>query len=166
MPSLTDDAIAIIRVGDPKYFILQHHNIQLNPERIFRTLDELYESSFSVNSFSIPDELEEWACVDVVHSVALSLLLPIPFYQNHMILVGPLSILLPIFFIKPYGINRAIIDSSINIPVYRWTVHWKFGRDFDQKFYGTCLHVIRRCNNVLYLRGVPEDEEIEDADRD
>lgn len=24
----------------------------------------------------------------------------------------------------------------------------------------------RRCNNVLYLRGVPEDEEIEDADRD
>lgn len=25
---------------------------------------------------------------------------------------------------------------------------------------------IHRCNNVLYLRGVPEDEEIEDADRD
>ncbi|KAL9399509.1 hypothetical protein Peur_008470 [Populus x canadensis] len=29
-----------------------------------------------------------------------------------------------------------------------------------------CLQVICRCNNVLYLHGVPEDEEIEDAEQD
>jgi len=37
---------------------------------------------------------------------------------------------------------------------------------FLQKIYWVLLHVICRCNNVLYLRGVPEDEDIEDADRD
>ncbi|RVW57518.1 hypothetical protein CK203_000186 [Vitis vinifera] len=28
------------------------------------------------------------------------------------------------------------------------------------------MYFFYRCNNVLYLRGVPEDEEIEEADRD
>ncbi|BBG96241.1 small nuclear ribonucleoprotein F [Prunus dulcis] len=28
------------------------------------------------------------------------------------------------------------------------------------------MYATRRCNNVLYLRGVPEDEEIEDAEQE
>ncbi|KAL2892806.1 putative small nuclear ribonucleoprotein F [Bienertia sinuspersici] len=31
---------------------------------------------------------------------------------------------------------------------------------------GDLGEILIRCNNVLYLRGVPEDEEIEDADKD
>jgi len=31
---------------------------------------------------------------------------------------------------------------------------------------GNLGEILIRCNNVLYLRGVPEDEEIADADRD
>ncbi|PHU05702.1 Small nuclear ribonucleoprotein F [Capsicum chinense] len=31
---------------------------------------------------------------------------------------------------------------------------------------GSLGEILIRCNNVLYLRGVPEDEELEDADRD
>ncbi|GAY37156.1 hypothetical protein CUMW_026900 [Citrus unshiu] len=36
----------------------------------------------------------------------------------------------------------------------------------DGQFSGNLGEILIRCNNVLYLRGVPEDEEIEDADRD
>ncbi|KAJ4828142.1 hypothetical protein Tsubulata_005017 [Turnera subulata] len=36
----------------------------------------------------------------------------------------------------------------------------------DGQFTGNLGEILIRCNNVLYLRGVPEDEEIEDADRD
>ncbi|XP_077234342.1 small nuclear ribonucleoprotein family protein [Tasmannia lanceolata] len=31
---------------------------------------------------------------------------------------------------------------------------------------GNLGEILIRCNNVLYLRGVPEDEEIEDVERD
>ncbi|XP_042435991.1 probable small nuclear ribonucleoprotein F [Zingiber officinale] len=34
----------------------------------------------------------------------------------------------------------------------------------DGQFTGNLGEILIRCNNVLYLRGVPEDEEIEDAD--
>ncbi|CAL9753109.1 unnamed protein product [Musa acuminata subsp. burmannicoides] len=34
----------------------------------------------------------------------------------------------------------------------------------DGQFSGNLGEILIRCNNVLYLRGVPEDEEIEDAD--
>jgi hypothetical protein len=37
---------------------------------------------------------------------------------------------------------------------------------FLEKIYRICLQVICRCNNVLYLYGVPGDEEIEDAEQD
>ncbi|KAA0066721.1 putative small nuclear ribonucleoprotein F [Cucumis melo var. makuwa] len=36
----------------------------------------------------------------------------------------------------------------------------------DGQFTGSLGEILIRCNNVLYLRGVPEDEEIEDAERD
>ncbi|OVA07412.1 Ribonucleoprotein LSM domain [Macleaya cordata] len=36
----------------------------------------------------------------------------------------------------------------------------------DGQFTGNLGEILIRCNNVLYLRGVPEDEEIEDADKD
>ncbi|CAN1785927.1 Probable small nuclear ribonucleoprotein F [Linum perenne] len=36
----------------------------------------------------------------------------------------------------------------------------------DGQFTGNLGEILIRCNNVLYLRGVPEDEDIEDADRD
>ncbi|XP_072962233.1 probable small nuclear ribonucleoprotein F isoform X1 [Typha angustifolia] len=34
----------------------------------------------------------------------------------------------------------------------------------DGQFSGNLGEILIRCNNVLYLRGVPEDEEIEDAE--
>ncbi|KAK8501255.1 hypothetical protein V6N13_026957 [Hibiscus sabdariffa] len=36
----------------------------------------------------------------------------------------------------------------------------------DGQFTGNLGEILIRCNNVLYLRGVPEDEDIEDADKD
>ncbi|CAK9159627.1 unnamed protein product [Ilex paraguariensis] len=36
----------------------------------------------------------------------------------------------------------------------------------DGQFTGSLGEILIRCNNVLYLRGVPEDEEIEEADQD
>ncbi|KAG2675965.1 hypothetical protein I3760_12G029300 [Carya illinoinensis] len=36
----------------------------------------------------------------------------------------------------------------------------------DGQFTGNLGEILIRCNNVLYLRGVPEDEEIEEADKD
>ncbi|PON75939.1 Sm-like protein Lsm6/SmF [Parasponia andersonii] len=36
----------------------------------------------------------------------------------------------------------------------------------DGQFTGILGEIFIRCNNVLYLRGVPEDEEIEDAEQD
>nr|GEW52096.1 probable small nuclear ribonucleoprotein F [Tanacetum cinerariifolium] len=36
----------------------------------------------------------------------------------------------------------------------------------DGQFTGSLGEILIRCNNVLYMRGVPEDEEIEEADRD
>ncbi|GMG98513.1 hypothetical protein Nepgr_000353 [Nepenthes gracilis] len=36
----------------------------------------------------------------------------------------------------------------------------------EGQFTGNLGEILIRCNNVLYLRGVPEDEELEDAERD
>ncbi|KAG9446919.1 hypothetical protein H6P81_013047 [Aristolochia fimbriata] len=36
----------------------------------------------------------------------------------------------------------------------------------DGQFTGNLGEILIRCNNVLYLRGVPQDEEIEDAEKD
>jgi small nuclear ribonucleoprotein F len=36
----------------------------------------------------------------------------------------------------------------------------------DGESTGNLGEILIRCNNVLYIRGVPEDEEIEEADRD
>ncbi|CDO99818.1 unnamed protein product [Coffea canephora] len=36
----------------------------------------------------------------------------------------------------------------------------------EGQFTGNLGEILIRCNNVLYIRGVPEDEEVEDADRD
>ncbi|KAG2407598.1 small nuclear ribonucleoprotein [Vigna angularis] len=36
----------------------------------------------------------------------------------------------------------------------------------EGQFTGNLGEILIRCNNVLYLRGVPEDEEIEDAAED
>ncbi|KAL0403610.1 UNVERIFIED_CONTAM: putative small nuclear ribonucleoprotein F [Sesamum radiatum] len=36
----------------------------------------------------------------------------------------------------------------------------------DGQSTGSLGEILIRCNNVLYLRGVPEDEEIEEADQD
>ncbi|KAJ6958793.1 hypothetical protein NC653_040427 [Populus alba x Populus x berolinensis] len=83
---------------------------------------------------------------------------------------------------------ECLIHSWENTEEYiGWTVHWKSGRDFDQMLgtirklrieaeavsfknrrleHNMVLNDLTLCNNVLYLRGVPEDESIEDADRD
>ncbi|KAI6682575.1 hypothetical protein NL676_036456 [Syzygium grande] len=36
----------------------------------------------------------------------------------------------------------------------------------DGQFTGSLGEILIRCNNVLYLRGVPEDEDLEDANQD
>ncbi|MFS7957492.1 putative sm-like protein Lsm6/SmF [Helianthus anomalus] len=36
----------------------------------------------------------------------------------------------------------------------------------DGQFTGNLGEILIRCNNVLHLRGAPEDEEIDEADRD
>lgn len=36
----------------------------------------------------------------------------------------------------------------------------------DGQFTGNLGEILIRCNNVLYIRGVPEDEDIEEADQD
>ncbi|QMV80664.1 replication associated protein [Tomato golden net virus] len=56
------EALAIIRTGDPKAFIVQHHNINANIQKIFAKSPEPWAPPFSLSSFTnVPDEMQEWA---------------------------------------------------------------------------------------------------------
>ncbi|KAK1278373.1 putative small nuclear ribonucleoprotein F [Acorus gramineus] len=53
-----------------------------------------------------------------------------------------------------------LVDSYMNLQLANSEEY------IDGQFQGNLGEILIRCNNVLCLRGVPEDEEIEDADRD
>ncbi|AAF82373.1 rep protein [Tomato leaf curl Sri Lanka virus] len=64
-------ALNILREKAPKDYVLQFHNLNANLDRIFTPPVEVYISPFSLSSFDqVPDELEEWAAINVVSAAA------------------------------------------------------------------------------------------------
>ncbi|ADM64623.2 replication initiator protein [Spinach severe curly top virus] len=56
------EALEIIKAGDPKTFVIQHHNVLANLERIFKKPQETWTPPFPLSSFNnVPDEMQEWA---------------------------------------------------------------------------------------------------------
>ncbi|AFM77725.1 replication associated protein Rep [French bean leaf curl virus] len=65
------EALKILRELAPKDYVLQFHNLNANLDRIFEPPMEVYISPFSSSSFDrVPEELEEWACENVVDAAA------------------------------------------------------------------------------------------------
>jgi len=54
----------------------------------------------------------------------------------------------------------ASVDSYMNLQLGNTEEY------IDGQLTGNLGEILIRCNNVLYVRGVPEDEELEDADQD
>ncbi|AAO49269.1 replication associated protein AC1 [Cotton leaf crumple virus] len=60
-PSLAE-ALAIIRAGDPRAFIVSYHNITANLERLFKKAPEQWVPPFPLSSFTnVPEQMQEWA---------------------------------------------------------------------------------------------------------
>nr|UUV61430.1 C1 [Tomato mottle leaf curl virus] len=56
------EALNILREEQPKDFVLQHHNIRSNLERIFQKAPEPWVPPFPLSSFTeVPEEMQEWA---------------------------------------------------------------------------------------------------------
>nr|UUV61370.1 C1 [Tomato mottle leaf curl virus] len=56
------EALNILREEQPKDFVLQHHNIRSNLERIFQRTPEPWVPPFPLSSFTeVPEEMQEWA---------------------------------------------------------------------------------------------------------
>nr|ADR72668.1 replication initiator protein [Okra yellow mosaic Mexico virus] len=54
-------AMTILQEEQPKDFLLQHHNIRNNLERIFAKAPEPWVPPFQLSSFTnVPDEMQEW----------------------------------------------------------------------------------------------------------
>ncbi|AFH68197.1 replication-associated protein [Hollyhock yellow vein mosaic virus] len=65
------EALRVIKELAPKDFVLQFHNLNANLDRIFQEPPAPYVSPFSSSSFDqVPEELEEWACENVVDAAA------------------------------------------------------------------------------------------------
>ncbi|ADO40861.1 replicase [Bhendi yellow vein India virus [India:Sonipat:EL12:2006]] len=65
------EALRVIKELAPKDFVLQFHNLNANLDRIFTHPPAPYVSPFSSSSFDqVPEELEEWACENVVDAAA------------------------------------------------------------------------------------------------
>nr|WEM04222.1 AC1 protein [Sida leaf curl virus] len=65
------EALRVLRELAPKDYVLQFHNLNANLDRIFTPPLEVYVSPFSSSSFDqVPEELEEWACENVVAAAA------------------------------------------------------------------------------------------------
>nr|AHG95953.1 Replication associated protein [French bean severe leaf curl virus] len=65
------EALRILRELAPKDYVLQFHNLNANLDKIFTPPMEVYISPFSSSSFDrVPDELEEWACDNVMSPAA------------------------------------------------------------------------------------------------
>ncbi|ADO40515.1 replicase [Cotton leaf curl Alabad virus] len=60
-------ALKVLRELAPRDFLLQFHNLNSNLDRYFQEPPAPYVSPFSSSSFDqVPEELEEWACENVV----------------------------------------------------------------------------------------------------
>ncbi|AQT01552.1 Rep [Sida golden yellow spot virus] len=56
------EALQILKEEQPKDFVLQHHNIRSNLERIFQKAPEPWTPPFPLSSFNaVPEEMQEWA---------------------------------------------------------------------------------------------------------
>nr|UUV61290.1 C1 [Tomato mottle leaf curl virus] len=56
------EALNILREEQPKDFVLQHHNIHSNLERIFQKAPEPWVPPFPLSSFTeVPEEMQGWA---------------------------------------------------------------------------------------------------------
>nr|UUV61484.1 C1 [Tomato mottle leaf curl virus] len=56
------EALNILREEQPKDFVLQHHNIRSNLERIFRKAPEPWAPPYPLSSFTeVPEEMQDWA---------------------------------------------------------------------------------------------------------
>nr|ARV85669.1 replication associated protein [Rhynchosia golden mosaic Colombia virus] len=57
-----EEALAIIRAGDPKTFIVSYHNVKANIERLFYKAPEPWAPPFQLSSFTnVPDAMNDWA---------------------------------------------------------------------------------------------------------
>ncbi|AUT11871.1 replication associated protein [Polygala garcinii associated virus] len=64
-------ALTVLKEKDPKSFLLQYHNITANLDRLFPPPIPQFQCPFTCSSFDrVPEEMEEWACDNVVHSAA------------------------------------------------------------------------------------------------
>ncbi|ADO40625.1 replicase [Bhendi yellow vein India virus [India:Thondawada OY39B:2005]] len=64
-------ALNILKEKAPRDFLLQFHNLNSNLDRYFQEPPAPYVSPFSSSSFDqVPEELEEWACENVVDAAA------------------------------------------------------------------------------------------------
>ncbi|AHA82230.1 AC1 [Tomato leaf curl Karnataka virus 3] len=64
-------ALNILKEKAPRDFVLQFHNLNSNLDRYFQDPPALYISPFSSSSFDqVPEELEEWACENIVDAAA------------------------------------------------------------------------------------------------
>nr|UBR90666.1 replication-associated protein [Cnidoscolus mosaic leaf deformation virus] len=55
------EALNILKEEQPKDFVLQHHNIRSNLERIFQKAPEPFVPPFQLSSFTnVPEEMQEW----------------------------------------------------------------------------------------------------------
>ncbi|AAB18926.1 rep [Horseradish curly top virus] len=56
------EALDIIKAGDPKTFVTQHHNVKANLEHIFAKPPEPWNPPYPLSSFTnVPEEMQEWA---------------------------------------------------------------------------------------------------------
>ncbi|ABD65393.1 replication initiator protein [Rhynchosia golden mosaic Sinaloa virus] len=55
------EALAIIKAGDPKTFIVSYHNIKSNIERLLQKAPEPWAPPFQLSSFTnVPDDIQAW----------------------------------------------------------------------------------------------------------
>ncbi|KAJ0717557.1 putative geminivirus AL1 replication-associated protein, CLV type [Helianthus annuus] len=57
-----DEALQVIRDEQPRDFLLQHHNINYNLDRVYEIPTAPWVSPFPLSSFTnVPEDLQEWA---------------------------------------------------------------------------------------------------------
>nr|AFV52563.1 Rep [Tomato leaf deformation virus] len=55
-------ALAVLKEEQPKDYVLQHHNLRANLEKIFSKAPEPWSPPFPLSSFTnVPEEMQEWA---------------------------------------------------------------------------------------------------------
>nr|AIR91831.1 Replication-associated protein [Melon chlorotic mosaic virus] len=56
-----EEALAIIKAGDPKTFVVNYHNVKANIERLFQKDEDPWVPPFQLSSFNnVPQEMKDW----------------------------------------------------------------------------------------------------------